>query len=212
MEPSYWHQKWAENNIGFHKSKPHAFLVNYIDRLQLQAGANVLGPLCGKTLDIAWLLSQQFTVTGVELNESAVQSLFAELSVTPTITSLQNLKVYSAEGLQIFVGNIFDVDEALLGDVDAVFDRAALVALPLEMRKRYTKYIASITKRAPQLLITFDYDQSEMAGPPHSVPQDEVIAHYQADYNIIQLHAEPVDGGLKSRIEAMEILWYLQGL
>ena len=94
-----------------------------------------------------------------ELSEVAIQQLFEELDIEPAVTDLGDMKCYSADRIDIFVGDIFKLTQALLGPVDAVFDRAALVALPAEMRAAYAPHIVEITGNAPQLLITFEYDQ-----------------------------------------------------
>ena len=82
---------------------------------------------------------------------------------------------YSADGIDIFAGDIFEITADVLGPVDAVYDRAALVALPEGMRRRYAAHLAGITAVAPQLLVTFEYDQAEMDGPPFSITEEEAM-------------------------------------
>ena len=153
MDASFWHQKWADNNIAFHNSEANPLLVKHFDDLSLNAGSRVFLPLCGKTLDIGWLLSQGYRVAGAELSAIAITQLFAELGVEPEISELGKLTHYSAPNLDIFVGDIFQLSGKVLGPVDAVYDRAALVALPGEMRARYTTHLLEITNKVPQLLI-----------------------------------------------------------
>lgn len=209
MDAEFWHERWRENRLGFHQAQPNALLVRHIGALGVAPGARVFVPLCGKTLDIPWLLSQGFRVAGAELSELAIQQLFDEMSVTPEITQAGALKRYSADGLDVFVGDIFDLDAGTLGPVDAVFDRAALVALPDGMRDRYGTHLTQITGHAPQLLICFDYDQSVMAGPPFSVPAGTVLGLYEADFAITLLEAAEVAGGLKGMCPATEEIWHL---
>src|SRR5690606_14666706 len=123
--------------------------------LSIAKGSRVFVPLCGKTLDIAWLLSNGYQIAGAELSELAIHQLFAALGIEPKITELGEVKHYSATDIDIFVGDIFNLIGDVLGSVDAVFDRAALVALPDDMRIRYAKHITDITGNAPQLLITY---------------------------------------------------------
>lgn len=210
MQADFWHERWNENRIGFHQEKPNRLLVAHLDDLNLSPGARVFVPLCGKTLDIPWLLTQGHRVVGAELSELAVQQLFEEMQVLPTITQLDVLRRYSAEGIDIFAGDIFDLDAELLGEVDAVFDRAALVALPEGMRERYSAHLATMTGHAPQLLITFDYDQTEMAGPPFSVPAAIVESYYAEAFSIRQLAAVEVAGGLNGMCPATEVMWLLR--
>ena len=204
MEADFWHERWRENKLAFHQPKPNALLVAHLDALGLNAGDVVFVPLCGKTLDIPWLLSQGLRVSGAELSEIAVRDLFDGMSVTPEIETIGNLKRYSAEGVEIYAGDVFELTAEVLGKVDAVFDRAALVALPEKMRAGYAAHVAEITSRAPQLLITFDYDQAVMDGPPFSVTGDMVEALYSQVFSIRLLAGVEVEGKLKGIAEAIE--------
>lgn len=210
MDASFWHERWDTNRIGFHQEKPNPLLVTHLNDLGLAAGDRIFVPLCGKTLDIPWLLAQGHRVVGAELSSVAVEQLFAEMQVEPETTEHGALKRYRADGVDIFAGDIFDLDADLLGPVQAVFDRAALVALPTEMRARYASHLASITHTAPQLLITFEYDQDVMAGPPFSVVSSEVLGHYAEAFSIDRLTAVEVAGGLKGICPATEVMWRLQ--
>lgn len=210
MDSSYWLQKWESNNIAFHKSEANPSLVKHFQALALEQGSRVFLPLCGKTLDIAWLLANGYRVTGAELAQTAIEQLFAELGVKPKIVEADQVKHYSATNIDIFVGNIFDVSRQMLGSVDAVYDRAALVALPETVRDRYTTHLMHLTAKAPQLLITYEYDQSLMAGPPFSISSEEISQHYRNSYNLTLISSSNVPGGLKGKCAAKENVWLLQ--
>ncbi|MFG1345924.1 thiopurine S-methyltransferase [Xanthobacter autotrophicus DSM 431] len=209
MEPGFWQARWESNQIGFHEGKPNALLVKHLSRLGLAAGARVFVPLCGKTRDIAFLLDQGFRVVGAELSRLAVEQLFDELAVAPEVAAAGPLTRFSAPGLDIFVGDIFDLDAETLGKVDAVYDRAALVALPGPMRASYATHLAGITADAPQLVICFVYDQSLQEGPPFSVPPETVEALYGAAYRLTLVESVEVPGGLKGKCAASEQVWLL---
>ncbi|MGW8369185.1 MAG: thiopurine S-methyltransferase [Gammaproteobacteria bacterium] len=210
MHADFWHERWRSNEIGFHESQPNALFVRYVGHLSLEPGSRVFLPLCGKTRDIGWSLAQGFRVSGIELSRDAVEQLFDELGLTPTISDHGELQRFSADDLDIFVGDIFALSADLLGPVDASYDRAALVALPEDMRRRYAVQLEAITHSAPQLLICFEYDQSQMAGPPFSITRDEVVALYGDHYRISRLAAVDVPGGLKGQCAATEVAWLLQ--
>lgn len=210
MDAQFWHDRWASHEIGFHKSEANPLLVKYLDELSLAKGSRIFLPLCGKTLDIGWLLSRGYHVAGAELSAVAIDQLFAELGVTPTITKVGALAHYHAPQLDLFVGDIFNVTPELLGPVDAVYDRAALVALPRDMRARYVAHLMALTARAPQLLISFEYDQQAMDGPPFSVTTAEIQQHYSERYDISVLTSLDVPGGLKGRCPATERVYVLR--
>ncbi len=179
MEQSFWENKWARNEIGFHLPRPHPLLVRYWPTLSLPAESRVFVPLCGKALDLQYLLGKGHRVVGAELSRKAVEALFAQHDMTPTITNWAGGNCYQSEGLTVYQGDIFALDKGTLGQVDACYDRAALIALPTDMRLRYSAHLSGLTDRAPQLLITLSYNQNEMPGPPFSVDANEVATLYR---------------------------------
>lgn len=211
MEHEFWHNRWASNQIGFHEPAANPLLLEHFAALGLPPGSRLLLPLCGKTLDIAWLLAGGYRVVGAELSELAVQQLFAEQGKTPRIHAVSSsLQCYEADNLTVFAGDIFELSADLLGRVDAIYDRAALVALPAHMRPGYAEHLAEISAHAPQLLISFDYDQRLLPGPPFSVPAEELTELYGKQYQLQQLARQPLNGGLKGQCPADEVIWHLQ--
>jgi thiopurine S-methyltransferase len=210
MEPEFWLQKWEQGETRFHEGQANALLVKHFEALSLEAGSRVFLPLCGKTRDIHWLLSKGCHVAGAELSRIAVEELFVELGVAPEITAIGAMRQYSAEGVDIFVGDIFDLTRDALGPVDAIYDRAALVALPDTMRDRYAPHLVEISGRARQLLICFEYDQSLVDGPPFSIGDTEVRRLYAETYALTALDTVDVAGGLKGICPAQETIRLLR--
>lgn len=210
MDADFWHERWRDNRINFHEGKANALLVTHFDALTLADGARIFLPLCGKTRDIAWLLSKGCRVAGAELSRTAIDQLFDELGLQPEITDLGDLIHYMASDIDIFVGDIFQLTGPVLGPVDAIVDRAALVALPEEMRANYASHLTQISSRARQLLITFEYDQAQMDGPPFSVTDDDVRRLYAERYDLVHLTRVEVPGGLKGKVSATESAWLLK--
>jgi len=210
MEHDFWHERWDTNQIAFHEGDGNALFVAYFPQLKLTPDARVFLPLCGKTRDIHWLLANGYRVAGAELSELAVQQLFAELGVTATVEPVGELIHYSAPDIDIYVGDIFKLDEHTLGMIDAVYDRAALVALPDTLRGRYASHLSDISSRAPQLLITFIYDQSGMDGPPFSVDRPLIDIYYANNYVIQPLESVEIEGGLKKKVAATENAWLIK--
>ena len=193
MDPNFWQQRWERNQIRFHEGQANALLVKHFASLALPPNRRFFVPLCGKTRDIAWLLSQGHAVVGAELSELAIRQLFAELALEPKIASLGKLLHYSAANIDIFVGDIFDLSRDDIGAVDAIYDRAALIALPSDLRDRYSAHLVKITDAAPQLLICYEYDQTLRNGPPFSVDGAEVARLYGTDYTLNLLERMDLD-------------------
>lgn len=214
MESNYWHQRWKDNNTPFHQSETNLLLVKYFKELSLTKEDRVFVPLCGKTLDIAWLLSIDYRVVAVELSEIAIMQLFDELGVQPTISKVGNLKKFSAKNIDIFVGDIFDLSGEVLGRINAIYDRAALVALPKPMRIQYVGYLARLANESPQLLISYEYNQELTEGPPFSISTAELKDLYQDYYHITLINSKAVKGKFKKRLNnnpnAREHTWLLK--
>ena len=210
MEAEYWHKKWAEKDIGFHEGTVNSSLAAYLDQLELAPGARIFVPLCGKTRDIAWLLAHGYRVVGVELSSLAVSELLNELELAYTEQSIGELQCFTATNLVVWQGDFFALTKEMLGEVDAVYDRAALVALVTPLRDQYTAHLRSLTESTPQLLVTYEYDQSAFAGPPFAISEAEVNRHYADDYQIKLLARESIDGGFRGRVAADIATWLLE--
>ncbi len=209
MDHQFWHDKWNNNDIGFHQSAPNPWLISFWFLMKLQPGDRVFVPLCGKTRDIDWLLSQGYHVVGSELNEQAARKLFGRLMIEPKELMKDGLLCLQSINLEVIVGDFFKVDKGLLGSVKGTFDRAALVALPEVMRKEYSVHLLEISAGAPQILITFEYPQEHMAGPPFAVCSEEIERLYSGSYDLNILDEVVVPGGLKHKCPAIEKAWHL---
>lgn len=207
MQHDFWHDKWQTNNIGFHQDQPHPLLTQHLQSLSLSSNARIFVPLCGKSLDLAWLIKQGYHVVGIDLSPIAIQALIIDLGLSFKEIQSGELTHYQHPQIELFVGDFFQLTAQQLGDVDAVYDRAALIALPPQMRSQYTQHLLEITKQAPQLLISLEYDQNLLQGPPFSVPEHELTEHYATHYQIKLL--ETMTENLKGKVIAHENVWSL---
>ena len=188
MKAEFWHQRWEENQIGFHQDEINAHLQSFWGDLKLPAGSRVFVPLCGKSRDMLWLAGEGHKVLGVELSPIAVEDLFEENELKPVRREQGPFDVYRCEELEVLLGDFFDIGPEELHGVAGVYDRASLVALPQEMRRRYADHLkAVLPPTAELLLVTMDYPQSEMDGPPFSVTEEEVRALYEDAYTVTPL-------------------------
>lgn len=210
MDVNFWHQLWVDNEIRFHENQANPALVKHIDSLNLINGARIFLPLCGKTLDIAWLLERGYRVVGAELSELAINDLFDELHLVPKITTVGPLTRYQAHHLDIWVGDIFELSGNMLGTVDAIYDRGALVALPTQMRKRYAAQLIDMTDNAPQLLVVYEYDQQCYLGPPFAITEQELKQHYDHVYRRELLERTKVVKGFAEHMETFTSIWRFQ--
>ena len=176
MDEEFWQRRWTRNEIGFHLQEVNPYLRRHWPCLGLASGARVLVPLCGKSLDMAWLADQGFAVLGVELSERAVEDFFAENGLVAEVSANGHFKIYRSGSLEIRCGDFFALSRGDVADCQAIYDRAALIALPESMRQRYVEHLLSVLPQSccAGLLITLDYPQAQMAGPPFAVGEGEV--------------------------------------
>lgn len=143
--------------------------------LGLDTDARVLVPLCGKSRDMTWLAARGHRVTGIELSAQAARDFFVESRLTPTVHLENGFECHRAGNIEIRVGDLFDLDDTSIAGFDAIYDRAALIALPPAMRVAYIEHIIpSLAAGSSGLLITLDYAQHVMDGPPFAVGEAEV--------------------------------------
>lgn len=212
MQNEDWLNRWQKNQIGFHDTEVNGHLTRYISGFGLNPGDSLFLPLCGKSADIAWLAQQGFQVTGVELSEIAIQAFFTEQGLQFQQFELKDFVMRTSDNICLLEGNFFDLQPENLVNCALVYDRAALIALDQSNRQRYVDWMLSIIgENADMLLITLDYDQSEMNGPPFSVPQSEVELHFRQAFHIEILEQTEIvdesprwrDKGLSSLIETV---------
>lgn len=175
MQESFWQTRWQRNQIGFHAGDVNALLRQHWAQIAAPEETPVLVPLCGKSLDIAWLAERGHQVIGVELAEAAVQAFFSERGLQPVVSREGAFQVYRQGRVTLLCGDFFALDAGQLAGCTLFYDRAALIALPAPMRERYVRHLQDILPAGSRgLLITLDYDQSLMDGPPFAVSDSEV--------------------------------------
>ena len=218
MDATFWQNRWAKQKIGFHEPVANPKLIKYFDALKLASGSRIFVPLCGMTYDIAWLAEQDHNVVGAELVESAVIGLFDSLKVVPTITQHRNLILYHAEyagrAIDVWVGDIFNLTANDIGHIDAIYDRAALVALPDTspdyLRSRYAQQLIDLTNGARQLLVTFDFDQEQRPGPPFAITIEQLQTYYDKNYELESLEDVYLEAVLRDGTPGRSLVWLLR--
>lgn len=178
MTPDFWQQAWEEGRINFHQDRVHPDLLAHAERFL--PGQRVLVPLCGKSHDLVWLAARGLSVVGVELSPLAVAQFHEEHGISATITAEGGLQRWDSPRLTIYVADIFTLSPAQVGRFERIWDRAALVALAPPQRPPYARLLtALLADQGAMLLNCFRYDLIR-EGPPHSVPEHEVLALYGA--------------------------------
>ena len=193
MNRDFWQARWDEGRIGFHQEQFNPHLQRYWSGLGVEAGATVFVPLCGKSRDMLWLRDQGYSVIGVEIVQRAAESFFAENGMIPISHEYGDFILYESEGIKIYQGDFFDLNGEDVAGISAVYDRASLIALPPIMRQRYVAHLSTILPgNRMVLLVTLDYPQVEMEGPPFAVTEKEVMALYHDSFEIVGVNSEDV--------------------
>ncbi|RMG57522.1 MAG: thiopurine S-methyltransferase [Gammaproteobacteria bacterium] len=188
MEPEFWLQRWEAGQTGFHLDEVNRHLEQHWPQLGLHAPAGVFVPLCGKSLDLLWLRGQGHAVLGVELSPKAVEAFFAENGLQPAVLPRPPFVDWHLDGLNILQGDFFDLEPDDTAECWGLWDRASLIALPPGMRARYAAHLTRLMPHGCRgLLVTLEYPQAQMDGPPFSVEGDEVERLFGGDWAITPL-------------------------
>lgn len=193
MDKIYWEKKWISGEVNFDRSDANPLLTRFFNDLNLAKNARVFVPLCGRSVDMQWLIAQGFLVVGIELYEPACRQFFANHAL-PYKESLRGpFKVFSHERITLYVGDFFALTKAVLGPIDGIYDRAALIALGEDMRRRYAQHLIELAHtQTKMLVITTVYDQARMQGPPFSVTKKELSDLYGKHFLLKTLLYEPI--------------------
>ncbi len=184
-----WLQRWQDQNIGWHHVEFNPHLLNHWHALHMPQGSLVLAPLCGKSRDMAWLAQQGYRIRGVELSPLAVESFFVEHELEPEVTAVAGFERWRAGPYELYCGDIFDLPQLDNSDIDAVYDRASLIALNPHQRQHYAEMLNRLLpEKSRMLLVAMDYPQEEMPGPPYSVQESEVRSLYESRFKVTLLH------------------------
>jgi thiopurine S-methyltransferase len=203
-----WLERWEQGRIGWHEPDGNAKLKNCWPGLP--ADSRVLVPLCGKSHDLLWLADRGLEVVGVELSPIAIEAFFAEQGLDYDMTVAGKLRRYRSRGssVSIHCGDYFDFESE---PFDALFDRGALVAMPAKERRHYVAHTKALLKKdAYRLIITLEYEQAAVDGPPYAVMPDEITS-YWSDLQMVcgnnDIDNCPPKFGAAGLTEVIETVW-----
>lgn len=170
MTHDEWLERWESGRTGWHEEQGNAGLKKH----WLADAGSVLVPLCGKTPDLVWLARRGHEVVGVELAERAVREFFAEQDLQFVREERGPLALFRCRDLPInvYCGDYFRFSARPFA---ALYDRGALVAVQPSLRPRYVEHTRRLLQpTAAKLIVTLEYDQAVVQGPPFSLTADEV--------------------------------------
>jgi len=185
MKASFWHKCWEKNSLGFHQEEVHTFLSQYLAPLLTSTDKHVFVPLCGKSLDMFWL-AEHMAVSGSELSDIACRDFFTDAAIDYQSQSDQKLgadsqfQQYSFGNITLWQGDFFKLKAEQLSQahkvpIDWIYDRAALIALPIEMQQEYITHLTSFIEPSTTLfLISVEFPSEEMSGPPFPITEKDI--------------------------------------
>tara|TARA_Y100000768_G_scaffold381206_1_gene359507 strand:+ start:13758 stop:14399 length:642 start_codon:yes stop_codon:yes gene_type:complete len=197
VKEEFWMEKWNREDIGFHQQAPNSYLQEFGTQF-FEAGKTVLVPLCGASIDMKWLKDQGLNIVGVELSEKATQWFFETHNLELKITELDGFKIYESENIKIYTGDIFTFKD--WDNIDYVYDRASIVALPKDMREQYVSLINKNLSHTSIFMISFSFDNEEL-GPPFSVDSEKIKRYFSDLFEIervkeVRTENPPIHGGV----------------
>lgn len=205
-----WHSYWTGKRPGFHEASVNVYLQQFLPRFDLQPQDGIFLPLCGKAHDIQWLAQQGLNVVGVELSEVAIKSFFEEWGISFDVSEENDFRVFRSHNITLYQGDYMNLKPEHLAHCKMVYDRASIVAIETFNRQSYVNQLLSIIpQKIPILMVTLEYDQNVMSGPPFSVPVEEIEGLFEPDYRLTRLITQEQinererwrEKGLKSLLE-----------
>lgn len=191
MEISYWQSRWENNKTGWHMDTVYPKLPKVWPQLSVKSDATILVPLCGKSLDIQWFIDRSYNVIGVDASPQALQAIINRTSESFTKSTTHGFSVYRSDSLELWEGNVLKLPRKKISSPDLIYDKAAIIALPTEMRSRYAEKLRSLCTRNTRIMIqTFEYVQNEMNGPPFSVEESELKRLFGDQFSLRLLHKQ----------------------
>jgi thiopurine S-methyltransferase len=192
MDKSFWIKRWEQGETGWHQQEIEPALISNFSSLK---PTRVLVPLCGKSLDLTWLIARGHEVIGVELSELACESFFQENNISHEVTRSGSFKIFRGPNITLFNGDFFELSPSEIGQIGAIYDRAALIALPPQLRPTYTNKICSIVESCARdpfsfLQIVLVRIPKSDQGPPFSVSFEELQRLYGAQFKIELVNRE----------------------
>ncbi len=209
MKAEFWHEKWEANIINFHQQEIHPMLKKYKSIFTSAMEQNVLVPLCGKTLDMDWLLDNNCFVTGVEFSKLAHNQYWNERNISPDQFSHKDFEITQRNKLKLYCGDFFNLTkeeyEKFNGPLSVIYDRASLIALPKEMRIKYYKTIKELSSdHTKWFLITLEFDDALLTGPPFNIKSSE-LEEYRSDDFVIELFEKNLTAALSHKFKQASI-------
>ena len=183
MKPSFWNRCWERNSLGFHQETVHPFLEQFLLPRLTATTQHVFVPLCGKSLDMVWF-AQRMKVSGAELSEIACRDFFQDKELTYQQEQRDGFNVFSYQNIQLWQGDFFKLLPATIENIDWVYDRAAIIALPENMQHQYAQHLTTfIADKTTLFLISLEFPQKELEGPPFAISSSKVEQLF-ADFEV----------------------------
>lgn len=191
MEISYWQSRWRKGKTGWHMDTVYPPLPTFWDDVNIESGSRILVPLCGKSLDLGWFVDHGHTVTGIDVSAKAIHHIMQQHPESFTKDSSHGFTVYRSESLVLWQGDYSKLPTDEIPTQDLIYDKASIIALPPEKRLDHAnKHIELCSTHTQILLQTFEYEQSEMHGPPFAVHEEELKKLFGNRFKLTCIHEQ----------------------
>jgi SAM-dependent methyltransferase len=170
--PTDWEAHYVTNDMPWEKGAPHPALVDYLTRSQVRG--KVLVPGCGTGHDVRALAAHGADPVGFDIAPSAISSA----------------QTFPRAGTEIYVlGDLFNLDPALVGTFDWVFEHTCFCAIDPSQREAYVRGVHAALKPGGHLLAIFYLDpgnDSPDEGPPFEVSIAELDRLFLPSFELVE--------------------------
>ena len=189
LDLEYWDKRWENNQAGWHKTEVHSLLA--LHKKSYKEKGTVFFPMCGKAVDMKYMCDEGYNVVGIEYSKQPVEEFFNENDIKFVKGSNSVYETYKSDDgkITIHCGDFFKAKSEVVGKIDGIWDRGALVAMNPCDRSKYKETILNLMdKDTVYLIAALSYDQNYHGGPPFSVPMETVEELYRSTCDIEKLY------------------------
>lgn len=192
MNKTYWLNRWETGNIRFNQPTPHRFLIKHYQSLGLHPHEQVFVPLCGKSIDMIWIMAQDQRVIGVEISPIAILDFLKENKLDAVEFKDGAFQVYQNASFTLYNGDLFNLTAKHLSEIKAVYDRGSLTAMPPNtLRSQYVDWVKNtIPENCKILLVVLEHGAPDVMEPPFSTTLEEVNLCFANQFSVTQLERE----------------------
>lgn len=165
MTVGMWKECWNTPNVEFHNPQLNELFVKYHQRMLTRPGMRIFVPLCGKAVEMKWLVDHGHKVVGLEAAPVPCKAFFEENGIPYNVKEMKGIHGEKYESLDhnivIYSCDFFLFTADICGEFDGIWDSGGLNSMDVEDREAYIRRIRTLMGKGCVNLTEFvNFDKS----------------------------------------------------